>query len=82
MELESSRQISEKKKHKYNALWEFVGAELLHADGRTDMTVLDSRFSQFCERSYNVHLLATHSLYQTTFGPPVPYWTKLYECEI
>jgi hypothetical protein len=78
MELESSPRISEKKKRKYNALWEFVGAELFHADWRTDMTELDSRFSQFCERSYNFLLLATHSLYQTTFGPRVPCRTKLY----
>jgi len=26
-----------------------VGAEMFHADGRTDMT--NSRFSQFCERA-------------------------------
>ena len=55
-----------------------MGAELFHADRRTDMTELDSRFSQFCERSNIVLLPATHILYQTTFGPRVPYRTKLH----
>ena len=29
-----------------------MGAEMFHADGRIDMTKLNGRFSQSCERAY------------------------------
>ena len=36
-----------------------VGAEMFHADGRTDIHEADSRFSQFHERSENELQLTT-----------------------
>jgi hypothetical protein len=55
MKLEYSRQIFEKKKLKYQVSSKSVrpvGAELFHADGKTDgHDEANSGFSQFCEHA-------------------------------
>jgi hypothetical protein len=38
-----------------------VGAESLHADRRTDMTMLNSRFSQFCERALKTETVENYT---------------------
>jgi hypothetical protein len=52
MTLELSQQILEK----FSNFMKIspVGAELFHADGRTDITKDNSRFSQFCEKRLEI----------------------------
>jgi hypothetical protein len=50
MKIESSRKIFEKNIQIPNFVKiRPVGAEVFHADGRTDMIEANSRFSKFCE---------------------------------
>jgi hypothetical protein len=60
MQLEFSQQILEKNAQIPNFMKiRSVGAEFFHADGRTDMTMLNSRFSPLGERAQKHNTMST-----------------------